>query len=467
MKPVVKCFSGVALLLFFLFSCKKESFTNSPDAFITTSADSLHFDTVFTTTGSTSQFVKIINDNDKGIHISSVRLAGGANSSFKINVDGLAGPLVSNIDVAANDSAYIYVTVTINPNAANLAFIVRDSIEISYNGNKKWVQLDAFGQNARFFRERVISSNEVWNNDLPYVLLGGLIVPPNVTLTINKGSKIHMHADAPFIVHGTLLVNGEKGDSARVVFTGDRLDEPYRDFPASYPGLIFSDVSKNNVINYAIIKNAYQGIIVIDPATSGTKLTLNETIIDNAYDVGIGAINTSITGRNLLISNCGQNMYLIGGGTYNFNHCTVASYSNNYLPHKKPVLTVTDFYSKNGVVVVNPLIANFRNSIFWGEANGFFDNEVADSLKGTSKPVFQNVLWRMKTVPTNFIVTGAINKDPLFDSINTNQRLFDFRLQKNRSPVIDAGANLGVTIDLAGNTRPKGMGPDLGAYEKQ
>src|ERR1044072_9891605 len=90
-----------------------------------------------------------------------------------------------------------------------------------------------------------------------------------------------MHADAPFIVNGSLQVNGEKYDSTRVVFTGDRLDDPYRDFPASYPGLIFTNSSKNNVLNYVVIKNAYQAVIAVNPATAGTKLTLNETIIDN------------------------------------------------------------------------------------------------------------------------------------------------------------------------------------------
>ncbi|MGZ5190965.1 MAG: hypothetical protein ACXWCZ_08070, partial [Flavisolibacter sp.] len=179
-----------------------------------TSVDTLHFDTVFTSTGSISQFIRIFNNNDKGIHVSSVRLAGGNNSFFKINVDGIAGPLVNNIDIAANDSTYIFVTVSINPTTANLPFIVRDSIEISYNGNKKFIQLDAYGRNAHFLRDRTIKINEVWNNDLPYVILGHLIIDTNATLTINKSCQIYMHADAPFIVDGSLKVNGEKYDSS-------------------------------------------------------------------------------------------------------------------------------------------------------------------------------------------------------------------------------------------------------------
>lgn len=471
MKSILRCSLLVGFIVF-LFSCKKEKFTSSPTAFIATSVDTLHFDTVFTTTGSISQFVKIINKNSEGIHISSVRVAGGAASAFKINVDGTPGPSVTNVDVAANDSAYIFVTVTINPNAANLAFIVRDSIEISYNGNKKYVQLDAFGQNAHFFRNRTITGTEVWNNDLPYVILGGITVDVNATLTINKNCRVYMHADAPFIINGTLHVNGES-DNTRVIFTGDRLDEPYRDFPASYPGLIFTDASASNTINYAIIKNAYQGIVVVNQSFSAPKLSINETIIDNAYQVGLAGINSTINGRNLLITNCGQNLVLLGGGTYNFTHCTVASYSTSVLPHKQPVVTIEDYYNDpiQGLVI-NPVFAKFTNCILWGEQNGFVDNEIADTLKatGSSQTTFQNVLWRMKSVPSSITQPAGsnnFNQEPLFDTINVNQKIFSFHL-KHASKAVDAGVSAavtGVTIDLLGRKRPVGTAPDLGCYE--
>jgi len=97
--------------------------------------------------------------------------------------------------------------------------------------------LEAWGQNAHFFRNKEITGSETWTNDLPYVILGSLIVDPNQILTIEKGCHIYVHADAPLIINGTIQVNGEADSADRVYFRGDRLDEPYKDFPASWPGI--------------------------------------------------------------------------------------------------------------------------------------------------------------------------------------------------------------------------------------
>jgi hypothetical protein len=72
----------------------------------------------------------------------------------------------------------------------------------------------------------------------------------------------------------------------------------------------------------------------------------------------------------------------------------------------------------------------------------------------------------MTNNPQNTIVTGAINnQDPVFDSINTAERIFSFRLKEN-SPAINKGVLTGLALDLDGAPRPVGL-PDLGAYERQ
>ena len=160
-----------------------------------------------------NQIFKIINENNQKLRLSKVKLMGGAASAYKINVDGAATTEVNNLEIEANDSIYVFVSVNINPNAANLPFIVSDSILISYNGNNRFVQLEAYGQNANFLSNRVITGNVVWTNNLPYVILGSIRIDTTATLTITTGCRIYSHADAPFIVDGTLTVNGTKDRS--------------------------------------------------------------------------------------------------------------------------------------------------------------------------------------------------------------------------------------------------------------
>jgi len=470
----MKTASGALTLIsfFFLVACKKESFITSPDARVTITADSLKFDTVFTTAGSVTQSFKIVNENDQKINVSSVKLMGGNSSAYKINADGFVGPEINNLEIAANDSLYVFVSVIINQNAANLPFVVQDSIQISYNGRDRLVQLEAWGQNAHFFRSKEITTDETWTNDLPYVILGSLVVDPNRILSIEKGCRIYVHADAPLVINGSIQVNGGVDSSDRVYFQGDRLDEPYKDFPASWPGIFFNSGSKDNVFNYAVLRNAYQAIAAQDPSPDANpKVTLNECIIDNAYDAGIITNNSSVSATNCLISNCGKNLALVKGGNYQFLHCTIASYSNDYILHKDPVLLASNYINVNNVPQTAPLNALFRNCIFWGEG-GLVDDEVviAKDPGATLNVNFDYGLWKIqKTDPSTVagVTANQIinNQPPLFDSVNTSKRYYDFHLQMG-SPAIDKGTDAGVSIDLDGKPRPVGV-PDLGCYERQ
>jgi hypothetical protein len=457
---------GILLITFLiiLFSCKKDSFITSPDARLSISTDSLKFDTVFVSAGSTYQFFIIKNNNNQKLRLSTIKLMGGSSSVYAINVDGVPGTLFNNIDINANDSIYVFVQVNINPAAGNLPFVIRDSVQVSYNGKEQWVQLEAWGQNAHFFRNKVISANESWTNDLPYVILGSLYIESNSVLNINTGCRIYVHADAPIVVDGTLQVNGMKDSADRVYFQSDRIDEPYKDYPAGWPGIYFRSTSKDNILNYADISNAYQAIGIQDPAPNANKkLILNECRINNAYDAGIIAFNSSIDATNCLISNCGKNIYLSLGGDYQFTHCTVATYASSFISHKDPVLFISN-YADN---LVADLTATFRNCIFWGE-NGIVENEVVVQKNGNSvfNVNFDHALWKVQTIPANISSNQIINnQSPQFDSISTSRNFYNFHLQAT-SPAVNAGGNAGILTDLDGNLRPVGA-PDLGCYEKQ
>ena len=65
-----------------LSSCKKDSFITTADAVVNTSVDTIHFDTLFTTTGSVTHYFKIFNNNDQKLKVSEITLSGGSNSFF-------------------------------------------------------------------------------------------------------------------------------------------------------------------------------------------------------------------------------------------------------------------------------------------------------------------------------------------------------------------------------------------------
>jgi hypothetical protein len=453
----------LSITTIFIFACKKNSFITSRDAQINFSADTIYFDTVFTATGSITQQVKIINQNNQKINLTDVKLMGGAFSVFKINIDGAAVTEANNIEIDANDSIYVFVSVYINPSTANLAFILQDSIQVSFNGNQQYIQLQAYGQNANFLNNKEISTNTIWSNNLPYVILGGLQVDSNTTLTIQQGCKIYLHANAPFIVNGSLQVQGQQYDSTRIYFSGDRLDVPYNGYPGSWPGIIFNPGCKNNLLEFAVINNAYQGIITTGlSVNTNPKITLNECIINNVYDAGILATQSDIQARNCLVSNCGRNIVISDGGNYSFTNCTVASYSNNYISHTQPVLNITDYLAGNNSP--SALTASFVNCIFWGD-NGTVTDEVVVSEQGTPAISFANCLWKVTDIPSS-TNTNMLNSDPMFDSINNQTLFYDFHL-KSGSPALGTGVNTSIPFDLDGNPRTVAGKTDLGCYEKQ
>ncbi|MFY7899227.1 MAG: hypothetical protein ACOVNY_03510, partial [Chitinophagaceae bacterium] len=69
-------FSLLIVCIYFLVSCKKDGFITSKEAVVSLSEDTLHFDTIFTSTGSTTQYFKIFNRNNQKIQLSSINLMG-------------------------------------------------------------------------------------------------------------------------------------------------------------------------------------------------------------------------------------------------------------------------------------------------------------------------------------------------------------------------------------------------------
>jgi hypothetical protein len=459
---MIRLLASISLIIV-VFACNKDD-AEMPDNAIRLSTSFIDFDTLFTTTGSITRLFKIYNQSRKGLHIGRISLRRGQQSFFSLNADGRPGQEVIDVEVGGDDSVYVFVSVNIDPSDADLPFLISDTIDIEYNQQKTSVSLEAWGQNAWFLRSQIIIGDTTWNNERPIVILGGLLVSEDATLRIEAGTQVYVHADAPIIIDGSISAAGDHYDSTRIRFRGDRLDQYYRDLPASWPGIYFSSSSSGNLLEYVDVLNAYQGI-VSDGGDNATipKIQLRQCRIDNCYDAGIIGINTSIAASNCLVTNCGRNVLLVQGGNYEFTHCTLAAFGNVYIPHKQPVLTISDYLKQGDVVSFGKMTAEFVNCIIWG--GGGVDDEAALIREGT-EPYSVNLsscLWKIASRPVHAQANDMIeNEDPLFVDVTGSQERHDFRL-KAGSPAIDRGAPTGLSWDFDGKQR-SGI-PDVGAFE--
>lgn len=446
------------------FSCKKGDYIDSPDASLLVT-DSVKFDTVFTAQGSTTQRFKIFNLNKQKLRLDEITLAGASQSSYQINVNGIAGTHFSNIEIDAGDSIYCFVRVNIDPTNVSSPFLVQDSIGIFYNGNKKYVQLQAYGQNAVYLTNTAITNDTVWKKNLPIVLLHDLTIPEGKTLTIEKGSKIYCHAKAGVLVNGRIVANGDTATADRINFATDRLDYTdnvdYKNLAGAWPGLEFGQNSSGNMLNYVSIKNAIYAIVDTLNASvpSNMKLSLNGCIVQNNSGYGILSRLGNMSVVNSLIANNGSGIGLYNGGQYVLDYNTLVGYSNLYVSHNNPVAMFNGTFSQ-------PLNITMTNCILWGD-NTSLNNEIGIGADlGTNASIkIDHSLAKYSSLPSSIQLSNMLqNVDPNFLLTDDNRAQYNFGLTP-ASPCRSAGTPIaGIAYDISGNKRNT-LKPAIGCYE--
>ena len=390
-----------------LTQCRKEKFITDSSAKLEFSRDTIFFDTVFTTIGSTTQYLKVRNKHNESIRISEIALEGSNGSQYRINVDGIDGPIHRDVEILPNDSIHIFVEVTIDPGNQNLPFIVEDNIRFTTNGNTQKVLLQSWGQDAHFHGglnscgnpfSQIITQDETWGNDKPHVIYGIIAIDSNQTLTINAGTHVYCHGKSGIYAYkSNIRILGELNNE--VVFRGDRLEEAYAHIPGQWGiqldcpietgigpsiasiirGGIWIYQSPGSLIQYAILENGNMGIQVdttgVDYALSQFSVTIENTKIFNMAGIGLWGQGGSISGKNLLVGNCGQSCaYLSLGGKYQMDNCTFANYwSDN--SRTSPAFALNNYYEDvDQNIQVRPLInCAFNNCIMFGN-NAFLNN---------------------------------------------------------------------------------------------
>ena len=470
-------------ILFFLLcvfltlsACRKDEIITDSSAKPGFSTDSVLFDTVFTTVGSTTKLFKIYNSNNQTLNISRAFLATGSASQFRMNIDGVSGTSINDIEIMANDSLFVFVQVTVNPTSQNAPLLIRDSIVFETNGNRQHVMLTAVGQDVYLHKPNVfpinglppysIICNETWSNDKPHLIFGYAVVDEGCILTINAGARVHLGVKAVLWVYdgGTLVVNGAKNNE--VVIQGSRLEPDYQDIPGQWGKIWLSAGSKDNVIDWAIIKN---GSIGVQADTLGLStnptLRISNTIIKNMSAAAIYGQGSFIRGYNCVFANCGQYAGAFSiGGRYRFDHCTFANFTNSN--RATPLLALNNYYVDitNTLQIRNLDSAYFGNCIMYGD----LEEEIgldSSTFGGVFNYKFDHCLVKTALNMNNGLHYNEVdlNLDPLFKDVTTN----DYHLNAG-SPAIDEGTtSIFIGTDLDNMPRPNSNTslPDIGAYE--
>ena len=103
----------ILLLIVGLVSCKQDILSDDPTMQLRFSHDTVLFDTVFTTMGSSTKRVMVYNPNTNAINIDQVEMQNG--KFFHINLDGENNlEALRNITIRGGDSLFLFVRVYIH-----------------------------------------------------------------------------------------------------------------------------------------------------------------------------------------------------------------------------------------------------------------------------------------------------------------------------------------------------------------
>jgi len=456
----------LVLFVFGYFSCQKpDDYYSQSDVMLEFSVDTVMFDTVFTTFGTTTKRFKVYNPYAQPVKVASIQLAKGTNSAYRLNIDGVPGRFFHDLEINARDSIFIFVEATIDPLDVNSPLIVQDSLVFNTNGNNQDVDLIAWGQDVHLFNDEYITDS-YWPADKPYLIYNYAVVDTLNTLTIAPGAKVYFHKSSKMLVFGTLIAEGSMEEP--IVFKSDRLEEFYDNIPNQWDGIYL--LGKNNRMNWVEISQSLVGVVLQQVHEEVPALKIHNTKIQHIYMDGLIAINAHVSGSNVLIANCGQSCFsLIQNGSCEFYHSTFANYYGGIRNH--PIVALQNYGVEEGYIIPGNISrAFFGNCIVYGNnENEIFLNNSVDGVivDGEFKFTFDHCIIKTKEETItgwseNFI--NFIRENPKFKDYSN----YDYHLD-TLSPAQDKGnIQWGQLhpIDLDQVNRISDGKPDIGAYER-
>jgi len=423
------------------------------------SADTVYFDTVFSSLGSATGEFRAINRNDTPLLLERIYLGGGSASPFRLNIDG--SPVIDKHDVilASGDSIFIFVDVIIDPSGEDSPVAVTDSVVFVSGNVVRRVILEAWGQDIRLL-ENTVTGSDVWSEGKPYVVYGTLTVDTAAVLTLKEGTRVYFHNDAQMRVAGTLITEGSFSNP--VLFASDRTAPEYGDVPGQWKGIVFQDCSSGNILIGTEIRNADIAVNIASGVNGIPDMKImNSRLVHNAVS-SLVAHGGEIECVNTLFAHSGfSTVSLSGAGSFDFTFCTMSN-RWEYSYRSDPVL----FIGNNEGVIPEVTILNTV-------ITGNLDHEMA--VEATPEEIIGKIYADSSLIKTDTLRNSwwkhkaFINIQTRFDPRFIEENNYDFR-PDTLSPLIDRAGKTEALIfpyDMRNMIRPTGVGPDIGAYERQ
>ena len=455
------------------------SFTTSRGALLQFSTDTVRFDTVISTVGSSTRQLMVYNRNAEGLRIASVRLHRGNGTPFRVNVDGTyldpeAGARAFGFEVRGGDSIRVFAEVTLPASGQDEPVALDDTLMFTLeSGVEQGVILSAVGQDAYMWRGRVIASDTLLEAGRPIVVYDSLSVAPGATLSMAPGVELYFHDGASLWVDGRVVAEGTLEQP--VVFRGDRTDRmfdylPYDNTPSRWGGIRLRASSVDNRFSYVDIHSASYGIACDSSSTTVTKLTLENSVLHNIGGEGLGLYHCRAYVGNTQISNTLGHCVAVVGGWAEFVHCTLAQF------YPWDAGRGDALYLANQWLAMDyPLEhAHFRNCLVTGYADDVMRGNLKDE-PDTLDYCFANCVLRTVESADTARFVGVTYEpsaeepswEEQFRLFDTDNFLYDFRLD-SLSAARGKGAPEWVgnyPADRYGIARPANEAPDAGCYE--
>ena len=313
MKPRLLLLAAMALTALSALTtagCQREVFADERSVSLSFSADTVSFDTVFTTLGSTTQQVRVYNRSDRDVLLSSVTLEGGRGSRFRLNVDGDTSMVARNVEIMAGDSIFIFIQANIAPNDATSPFVVEDAILF---GNGQRLPLSAWGRNAVYHKglpgEGIyLLDCSNWDHSRPHINFDTAVVYTDSLLTLLAGDEMYMADRAALLVYNGGRLTASGTPEQPVLFTSLRHDGWYSFLPGQWAALWFNPGSAGTLDNVVVEKGTL-GIIAADtmPHASPTLSIRNTEVRHQSY-TGLLAQGATVEVDNMLVYQCRANL---------------------------------------------------------------------------------------------------------------------------------------------------------------